>query len=201
MDVGTNIKPHLQGRHGATVLHWLFAADAVSKDVSWHHEIFKKTPFVSGLHSVSRDVVKDIPEIDSIPLLTTTVLDQDVPEGLVSTDFAIAGRQIAENSTAVTPHSHQDVLRSADERTAAGGVVGVRGNQVVDASATVAALHPEHSNGNLTDRGWGACTSRWAAGATNAGAGDVSFVEQNRFFIAGASLLGGDLENHSYADI
>ena len=148
MDVGTNIKPRLQGRHKATGLHWLFMAGNVPRHhVSRHHEIFKKTPFVSGLHSVSRDVVKDIPEITSIPLLTTTLLDQDVPQGL-----AVAGRTIAENSTAVTPDAHQDVSRSADGHTAVfGAVVGVTGNQAIDVSFTVTSFEAGISNGKLTD--------------------------------------------------
>jgi len=197
MNAGTSIKPRLQGRQGATGLHWPFAAVAARPHhVSRHHEIFKKTPFVSGLHSVGRDAVKDIPEIASIPLLTTTMLDQNAPQAI-----AVAGRKIAENSTAVTRHSHQDVLRSADERTAAGDVVGVKGNQAIDVSFTVMALAAGDSNGNLTDRRWDARQSRWAACATNAGAEDMSFAKQDRFVIAGASLLGGDLENHSYADI
>jgi hypothetical protein len=196
MNAGTSIKPRLQGRQGATVLHWPLVAMDVPPHVSRHHEIFKKTPFVSGLHSVGRDAVKDIPEIASIPLLTTTLLDQDAPHGI-----AVAGRQIAENPTAVTRHSHQDVLRSADERTAAGDVVGVKGNQAIDLPFTGMALAAGDSNGNLTDRGWDARTSRWAACATNARVGDVSFTKQDRFVIAGASRSGGDLENHSYADI
>jgi hypothetical protein len=194
MDVGTNIKPHLQGRLGATGLHWLFVAG----DVSRHHEIFKKTPFVSGLHPVSRDVVKDIAEIASIPLLTMTALDLEVPHGPAS-----AGDTIAENPAAVTPHSQQDVLRSADEYSAASGdVVGVKGNQAIDALFTVTSLSAGTSNGNLTDRGWDARTSKRAACATNAASGRrVSFAEQDRFVSAGASLSGGDLENQYYANI
>lgn len=199
MNVGTNIKSRLQGRQGAAGLHWSIAADHVSRRyVSRHHEIFKKTPFVSGLHPVSRDVVKDIAEIASIPLLTTTLLDQDVPQG-----FAVAGWMIAEKTTAVTSHSHQDVLRSADERIAAcGGVVGVKGNQATGVSFTVASRDAGISNGKLTDCGGDARKSNRAAGATNAlSAAIASFAVQDRFASAGANLLRGDLENHSYADI
>lgn len=194
MDVGTNIKPHLQGRRRATDLHWPFAAAIASR----HDEIFKKTPFVSGLHSVSRDVVKDIPEIASIPLLTTTLLDQDVPQGL-----AVAGRPIAENSTAVTLHAHQDVSRSADGHTAVfGAVVGVTGNQAIDVSFTVTSFEAGISNGKLTDRGWDARTSDRAACATNdRSRSHAATARQNRFVITGARSSGGDLENHSYADI
>lgn len=194
MHVGTTIKPLLPGRPGAAGPHWRFAA----ADVSIHHAIFKKTPFVSGLHPVSRDVVKDIPEIISIPLLTTTVLDQVVSQG-----FAIAGRTTAENSTSMTPYSYQSVLRSADERTAAcGDVVGVQGNKAIDTSFTVTSLNARISNGKLTDRGLDACKSGRAARATNAWLGIRSiFLLQNRFAIAGASFSGGDLENHSYADV
>lgn len=196
MDVGTNIKLLLQGRQKATGLYWPFAGSDVLCDVSAHHEIFKKTPFVSGLHSVSRDVVKDIPEIASTPLLTTTMLDQEASQVLAG-----AERVIAEKPTALTPNFHQDVLRSADERSADGDVVGVKGNQAIDVLFTVTASDAGDSNGNLTDYGRDACTSRWAACATNAGAEDVSSAEHDRFVIAGASVSGGDLENHSYADI
>ena len=198
MNAGTHIKPRLQGRQEATGLHWLFAKADVSWNVSWHHEIFKKTPFVSGLHSVSRDVVKDIPDIASIPLLTMTASGLEVPQG-----SARAGDTIAENSAAVTPHSHQDVLRSADEHSAAlGDVVGLKGNQVIDALFTVTSRDAGISNGKLTDHGWDARKSKRAACATNAASGlRTSFAEQNRFVSAGASLSGSDLEKHSYADI
>jgi hypothetical protein len=192
MDVGTNIKPHQPGRQGATDRRRLFVVGHGSMSES--SKIFKKTPFVSGLHSVSRDVVKDIPEIASIPLLTTTMLDQDVPQGL-----AHAGRTIAENSTAVTPHSHQDVLRSADERTAGpGDVVGLKGNR-----ATVASFAAGISNGKLTDSDLAARPSKRAVSATNHALGtSQTFAKRTGLTSAGASSLSaGDLENHSYADI
>jgi len=194
MNAGTSIKPRLQGRQGAMDLYWPFAAAGVSA----HHEIFKKTPFVSGLHSVSRDVVKDIPEIDSIPLLTTTMLDQNVPQG-----FAVAGRMIAENSTAVTPDSHQDVLRSADERTAAlGDVVGLKRNRAIETSFTVSASAIGASNGKLTVDRWYARKSKRTARATNDwSTTHVALMPRDGFTIAGAGHFGGDLENHSYADI
>jgi hypothetical protein len=192
MDVGTNIKPHQPGRQQATDGQWLFVIG--QRSMSQSSKIFKKTPFVSGLHSVSRDVVKDIPEIASIPLLTTTMLDQDVPQGL-----AHAGRMIAENSTAVTPHSHQDVLRSADRWTARpGDVVGLRGNR-----ATVASFAAGFSNGKLTDGGSDARPFKWTACATNRASGvHQTFANRAALTSAGAlSLSGGDLEKHSYADI
>ncbi len=193
MDVGTNIKPLLQGRHEAVGLHRPF----VTSDVSAHHEIFKKTPFAAGLHSVGRDAVKDIPDIVSIPLLTTTMLDQDVPQG-----SADAGRMIAENPKAVTRHSHQDVSRSADEFAAVGAVVGLKGNHVIDALFTVTSFHAPISNGKLTDRRSDARTSNGAGCATNGGTGLHNiFARQTRFAIAGASFSGGDLENHSHADV
>ncbi|WP_398476467.1 hypothetical protein [Tardiphaga sp.] len=199
MDVGTNIKPRLQGRHKAAGLHWPFMAGNVpSHHVSRHHEIFKKTPFVSGLHPVSRDVVKDIAEIASIPLLTMTALHPEAPQG-----SADACWMIAENPAAVTPHSHQDGLRSADEHSAASGdVVGVTGNQAIDVLFTVTSFGAGISNGKLTDRGWDARKSKRTACATNAASGlHTSVVERDRFASAGASLSGGDLEKHSYADI
>lgn len=199
MNAGTSIKPRLQGRHGATGLHWLsMLGPFLAPDVSRHDEIFKKTPFVSGLHSVGRDAVKDIPEIASIPLLTTTMLDQDDPHGVAN-----AGRQIAENPTAVTPHAHQDVLRSADGHTAAFGVVvGVTGNQAIDVPFTVTSFEAGVSNGKLTHRGWDACTPNRAACATNAGSDlHARIARRSGLTIAGAGLLRGDLENHSYADV
>ncbi len=157
-------------------------------------EIFKKTPFVSGLHSVSRDVVKDILEFVSIPLLTTTRLDQDVPQG-----FAGAGWAIAESSTAVKPHFHQSILLSADEWTVMqDDVVKVSGGRTIAASFTTG-----FSNEKLIDRGFEVRASKHVACATNHASGThETFTKQVEFTSAGAwSLSGGDLENHSYADI
>lgn len=190
MDVGTNIKSHMPGRQGATggQRPFVVGRGAIC------FEIFKKTPFVSGLHSVSRDVVKDIPEFVSIPLLTTTRLDQDVPQGL-----ATAGRAIAESSTAVKPHPHQSVLRSADEWTVTPDeAVGVCGSR-----ATVVSFATRISNEKLTDGGFDARPSKRVACATNHASGThETFTKRVDFPSAGASSLsGGDLENHSYADI
>lgn len=203
MNAGTSIKPRLQGRQRATGLHWPFVAiDAARHHVSRHDEIFKKTPFVSGLHSVGRDAVKDMPEIGSIPLLTTTMLDQNVLQGSASEGLAIAGCRIAENSTAVTPYAHQDVLRSADMHTAAGAVVGVTGNQAIDVSFTVTSFEAGISNGKLTDAALDARKSKRDVCATNLGAElHAAIAEQNGFAIAGARLPGSDLENHSHADV
>lgn len=197
MDVGTNIKSHMPGRQMATggLRSFVVGHGSMSKSP----EVFKKTPIVSGLHSVSRDVVKDILEFTSIPLLTTARLDQDVPQGLV-----IAGRAVVESSTAVKPHSHQGVLRSADEWTAIQGdvveldVAEVRGRQT-----TVAVFATGISNGKLTDGGFDARTSKRAACATNQASGShETFAKQVGLTSAGAlSLSGGDLENHNYANI
>lgn len=193
MDVETNIKSHMPGRQGATHGQRLFVARHGSTTES--SKVFKKTPFVSGLHSVSRDVVKDMREFTSIPLLTTTSPDQDVPQA-----FAVAGRTIAESSTAVKPHSHQSVLRSADRWTARrGDALGVRGRH-----ATAVSLATGISNGKLTDGGLDARPSKRAACATNHTSGThVTFAKRVELTSAGALSLsgGGDLENHSYADI
>jgi hypothetical protein len=192
MNVVSNTSPQMPGRPKATDGQWLCLSGHGA--MSEFSKIFKKTPFVSGLHPVSRDVVKDVAEIASIPLLTTTTLDQDVSQG-----FAGAGWTIAENPTAVTPHSHQGVLRSADERTAApGDVVGSKGNHAVRASLAVGI-----SNGKLTGGELDARPSKWAASATNhASVVHDTFAKRNGLTSAGAlGLSAGDLENHSYADI
>ncbi|OYU90441.1 MAG: hypothetical protein CFE29_06090 [Bradyrhizobiaceae bacterium PARB1] len=192
MNVGTNIKSQMPGRQGATggQRPFVIGHDSISKSL----EVFKKTPFISGLHAISRDVVKDIPDIVSVPLLTTTRLDQDVPQ-----DFVIAGRAIAESSTVVKPYPHQSVFRSADEWTAAGGdAVGLRGKQ-----ATMVPSGTGISNGKLTDSPFDARTSKPLACATNhLSPTHQTVAHQVELTSAGAlSPSGGDHENHNYADI
>lgn len=186
MDVGTNIMSHVPGRQRATgeQRSFVIGRSAISRSF----KIFKKTPFISGLHSVSRDVVKDIPEFVSTPLLTTTRLDQDVPHGLAG-----AGRVIPESPTAVKPCPHQSVLRSADQWVVAGS-----GKRI-----TVLSFVTGISNEKLTDGGFDARPSKRVACATNHASGTHEiFTKRAAFPSAGASSLSsGDLENHSDADI
>jgi hypothetical protein len=193
MDVRTNIKPHWDSHLRATGLPYAYAPD-----VSACREIFKKTPFVAGLHPVSRDVVKDIAEIDIIPLLTTRLPDRDVPQGL-----AVAGRLMMEKSTAVTLTFPQRVQRFADRRIAVSvGLVGGIETKTVNAAFTLSPNDARHSNGNLTARRWDRRTSDVAVRATKSRF-DVSMSsdEPDQFANAGACLPGGDLENHRYVDV
>lgn len=193
MDVGTNIKPPSQGRDRAASLPRAFVGY-----VSARREIFKKTPFVAGLHPVSRDVVKDVAEIDIIPLLTTRLPDRDVPQGL-----AVAGRLMMEKSTAVTLTFPQRVQRFADRRIAVSvGLVGGIETKTVNAAFTLSLNDAGRSNGNLTAKRWDRRTSDVAVRATKSRF-DVSMSseEPDQFANAGACLPGGDLENHRYADV
>ncbi|QUS40144.1 hypothetical protein RPMA_15870 [Tardiphaga alba] len=210
MDAETIITPHMPSRPGATSRHLPWASmSSVTHSFAIGHEpvselveIFKKTPFVSGLHSVSRDVVKDIAEIGSIPLLTMTTLDHHLPQ--VS---GLAGRMIAESSTAVKSHSHQDVFRSADARAAAcADVVGSTGNQAKSPDWAV-PVGAGISNGKLTAGGGAGRTSERAGCATNHGSGthrifaNRTFAKTNRIAIADALCLpAGVVEKQCYAD-
>lgn len=109
----TSITPHWPGRPATA---WRSPSALGRHPVSDCVEIFKKTPFVAGLHPVSRDVVKDTADIASIPLLTTTLLDQDGSPG----EIAGAGRMVAENPTAV-----KEASKLTDRGSAAGA--GLRG--------------------------------------------------------------------------
>jgi hypothetical protein len=94
MDVKTNIKSRLPSRHmtegrelalrgalpSAMSLttpqgEWPVAGQVLRAEESRAVEIFKKTPYSTGLKRVSRYVAKDILEVASIPLPKTTLLD------------------------------------------------------------------------------------------------------------------------------
>jgi hypothetical protein len=154
MNAGTHITQQAPRRHQAFGRLRPCDRDGVSESF----EIFKKTPFVAGLHSVGRDVVKDIPEIASIPLPATIAFDQDDPKGMMPGQ----GRPVAESPTAVKPHCHQDVLRSADTVSAVfGAIVGARGT--LGASGSASGIFASFARSN----------SFAIAGASGLSAGDL----------------------------
>ncbi|RYX93484.1 MAG: hypothetical protein EON84_10125 [Bradyrhizobiaceae bacterium] len=193
MNIGTTVKLQLQSRRQATGWPSPWAARRLAR-----RQIFKKTPFVAGLHSVSRDVVKDIAEVETIPLLQTTLPDQDFPQG-----FAAAGRAIMERPTAVTLTFPQGVLHFADKRFAASvDVVAGMETEAVNASFTLSPNAARRSNGNLTPKRWDTDTSEMAASTTKSRSEVLmTFDGLHQFANAGACLSGGDLENHRYADV
>jgi dihydroxyacid dehydratase/phosphogluconate dehydratase len=89
-------------------------------------EVFKRTPSIADLKPGGRFVAKDLFEARDVPLLMKTLLDNGFLHGECLT---VTGCSMAENLYRVAWNSDQDVVRPADRAlTAAGGVVGLRGN-------------------------------------------------------------------------
>ena len=115
MDARTNIKGRLPSRHltegcaRASAVRAVLtprldrccaAPPASANEVA---EIFKKTPCVADLKPPGRFVAKDMDEIDGIPLLMKTLLDNGHLDGDCIT---VTGRTIAENLKSVKWHPH-----------------------------------------------------------------------------------------------
>jgi dihydroxyacid dehydratase/phosphogluconate dehydratase len=170
-------------------------------------EIFKKTPYGTGLKRVSRYVAKDILEIANIPLLKTTLLDHSRSRGACLT---ATGQMIAEKMKPVTRNSHQDVIRSADKPIAIGGdAVGSKGNlafDIVDLEDGVPVRGGAVAgtfNVKLTDKELAAHPTRGTRGATNHTSGTLWKYARQAGSAIGGTVSKPDWahEKYCYADI
>jgi dihydroxyacid dehydratase/phosphogluconate dehydratase len=176
-------------------------------------EIFKKTPYAAGLKPGGRDVAKDMPEVDGIPLLMKTLLDHGTPQ---DDSLIVAGPTIAENLKTLKRNSHQGVVRSADKPvTVAGGVVGLKGNLVLQAAiggpitlledGDIVGIDADDGDFDvkLTDEELVARQSKWKLHATNHTSGALwKYAQQVGPAVDGAvTHPGGAHEKQFYADI
>lgn len=139
-------------------------------------EIFKKTPCAAGLKPAGRYVAKDMPEVDGIPLLMKTLLDNGQLDGNCLT---VTGPTIAENLKSVRWNPHQDLVRSADDTD-----VGTLNVKLTDAEVA------EHE-------------TKWRLRETNEKSGAL-WNMPNRLGRRWMALLphsGGAHEKQCYADI
>ncbi|MES2028661.1 MAG: hypothetical protein V4477_05745 [Pseudomonadota bacterium] len=225
MDVKTNIKSRLPSRHttegrelalrgalpSATSLTSLqggrpVAGHELRAEESRSVEIFKKTPYSTGLKRVSRYVAKDILEVADIPLLTTILLDHGRLQGDC---LAATGRMIAESSKTVKWNSHQGVMRSADKSiTVAGDLVGSKGTlapgafELMDGSAIRRETDEGCLNVKLTDKELAARPTKGKRRATNHMSGTLwIYAQQVGSAISGAVTEPGRAhEKYCYAD-
>jgi hypothetical protein len=157
MDAKTNIKSRLPTRQLAEgPEHASRGALPLTVGPARAPEIFKKTPYGTGLQRVSRDLAKDILEFANIPLLNTALLDHSQLQGDC---LVAAGHTIAESLKTVKRNSDQDVMRSANKSiTFDGDVVGSNGNPAsgifisADASTVGCEAGAGAPNVKLTDK-------------------------------------------------
>jgi dihydroxyacid dehydratase/phosphogluconate dehydratase len=171
-------------------------------------EIFKKTPYGTGLQRVSRYVASDILEVASIPMLNKTLLDH---ARLQRDRLAAEGEVIAESMKTVKRNSHQDVIRSADKSIAVtGDLVGSKENPTSDIFELVndgiiirydageACL-----NAKLTDKELAAHPTKGKRRATNHTSGTLwKYARQVGSAFSGVVTQPGRAhEKYCYADI
>lgn len=169
-------------------------------------EIFKKTPYGTGLQRVSRYVASDILEVASIPMPNKTLLDH----GQLQRDrLAAEGQVIAESMKTVKWNSHQDVMRSADKSiTCNGDLVGSKGNMApgifgsVDASTIGRKTDEGYLNVKLTDKELAAHPTKGKRRATNHMSGTLwTYARQVGSAISGAVTQPDRAhEKYCYAD-
>jgi len=145
-------------------------------------EIFKKPPYAAGLKPGGRDVAKDMPEVEGIPLLMKTLLDHGTPHG---DSITVTDLPIAENLKTVKRNPHQDIVFAADKPIPGGGADdGI-------------------FNAELTDKELAARKSKWKPRATNNTSGVLwTYAHQVGPAVdGGAPHPGGTHEKQCYADI
>jgi dihydroxyacid dehydratase/phosphogluconate dehydratase len=101
-------------------------------------KIFKKTFRIADLKAAGRFVAKDMFEGGGVPLLMRTLLGH----GYLRDCLIVTGHTVAENLKRVKWNKDQSVVHPADKPlSATGGVVGLKGNLVLDgASVKVAGM-------------------------------------------------------------
>jgi dihydroxyacid dehydratase/phosphogluconate dehydratase len=127
MDARTNIKGRLPSRLGteepraphttraavvATSSDAINAAPHLTAIEFDSGEIFKKTLCAAGLKPAGRYLAKDMPEVDVIPLLMKTLLDNGQPHGNCLT---VTAPTITEDLKSVRWNPRRDLARSAAE--------------------------------------------------------------------------------------
>lgn len=145
-------------------------------------EIFKKTPCAAGLKPGGRDVAKDMPEVDGIPLLMKRLLDHGTPHG---DSITVTDRTIAEILKTVKRNPYEDIVFAADK------------------SITVSGADDMVFNVELTDKELAARKSKWELRATNHMSGVLwTYAQQVGPVVDGAATHpGGTHEKQCYADI
>ena len=155
-------------------------------------EIFKKTPCAADLKPGGRYVAKDMDEVDGIPLLVTTLLDNGHLDGDCIT---ATGQTIAEN------------LKSVKPIIVTGDVVGLKGNlapkgAIVEAAGMLQDGDIEidggvrTSNVKLSDADPVEHETKWEFRATNHTAGALW-----KALDSAVIYPGGAHEKQCYADI
>jgi dihydroxyacid dehydratase/phosphogluconate dehydratase len=145
-------------------------------------EIFKKTPCAAGLKPGGRDLAKDMPEVDGIPLLMKTLLDHGTPHG---DSITAADRMVAENLKTVKRNPYEDIVFVAGKPITVSGA----GDRIL--------------NVELTDKELAASKSKWKPCATNHSSGTLwIYARQVGPAVDGAATHpGGTHEKQCYADI
>ncbi|KAA0075957.1 dihydroxy-acid dehydratase [Tardiphaga sp. P9-11] len=178
MDAGTNIKWRLPIRHmtegreqASRGARSSAMGPATRGNPARTSQIFKKTPYGTGLQRVSRYVASDILEVASIPMPNETLLDHGQLQG---DRLAADGKVIAESMKTVKWNSHQDVMRSANKSiTCNGDLVGSKGNvapgifEAVDVCTIGRKSSESYLNVKLTDKELAAHPTKGKRRATN----------------------------------
>jgi dihydroxyacid dehydratase/phosphogluconate dehydratase len=168
-------------------------------------EIFKKTPYGTGLQRVSRYVASDILEVASIPMLNKTLLNH---ARLQRDRLTAEGDAIAESMKTVKRNSHQDVIRSADKSIAVtGDLVGSKENPIFELVNNGIIIRYDAGeaclNAKLTDKELAAHPTKGKRRATNHTSGTLwKYARQGGSAFSGVVTQPDRAhEKYCYADI
>jgi dihydroxyacid dehydratase/phosphogluconate dehydratase len=216
MDAGTNIKGRLQSRRatdGLARATYPVAAPSDPTNAAPHPtarvkeiagifkktEIFKKTPCAAGLKPGGRYLAKDMYEVDAIPLLMKTLLDNGQADGDC---IAVAGQTTAENFKSVKPMTATvGVVGLKDYFAPEGAVVKVasmlQDGDIIEIKAEV-GTNVKLSDADLTEH-----ETKWLPRATNHTSGALwRYAQQIGLAVDGAvTHPGAAHEKQCYADI
>ena len=211
MDARTNIESRLPSRRVTAGLahaaHSLVLASNASTNGALHPpasankiaEIFKKTPCAAGLKPGGRYLAKDMYEVDAIPLLMKTLLDNGQADGDC---IAVAGQTTAENFKSVKPMTATvGVVGLKDYFAPEGAVVKVasmlQDGDIIEIKAEV-GTNVKLSDADLTEH-----ETKWLPRATNHTSGALwRYAQQIGLAVDGAvTHPGAAHEKQCYADI